>query len=331
MLSYIKKREVMGIILEILLLLAGFGLLIKGADIFVGASSDIAKRLKIPNLIIGLTIVAMGTSLPEAVVSISAAVNGSSGIAVGNVIGSSIANLLFIIGFCALVNPIRVKLEEIARDFWISVGAAALLLLMMVIFRESIPRLGAFVLFVGFTIYMIILIRLALKNKEQTSEFQENQDGKNGSGESKPVVRIIFFAVLGAALILAGGQFTVRSAVNIALALGITERVVGLTIVALGTSLPEFVTTFVAYRKGKGDMAIGNIIGSNIFNILFILGMAGMITPLAIDGSLIFDAAVLTAGSLAFLLFATSGKRIVRFEGLSMVAIYAAYMIFVIL
>ena len=318
----------MSMLLEVFLLVVGFVLLIKGADVFVGASVDIAKRLKIPSVIIGLTVVALGTSLPEAVISISAAVGGSNDLAIGNVIGSNIFNLMFIVGFCALIKPLYVKVKEIARDYWVSVGATVLLLLLMIIFTDTIPRIGSFILFSGFVIYMVVLIRKALKNK---IEEETEDDTEQSNTKTKSLVRIILFAVLGLTLIIIGGQVTVYSAVNIALTLGITERIVGLTILAVGTSLPEFVTTLIACRKKENDIAIGNIIGSNIFNIMFVLGLSGLIMPLSIDSNLIFDITGLTLGSLVFLLFAHSGKRIVRFEGLSMVIMYAAYISLIII
>ncbi|MCL2002576.1 MAG: calcium/sodium antiporter [Oscillospiraceae bacterium] len=312
-------------VLEIFLLLSGFVLLIKGADVFVDASVHIAKRLKIPAVVIGLTVVAMGTSLPEAVVSVSAALGGSNALAVGNVAGSNIFNLLLVVGLCALIKPVAVRFRDIVRDYWVSVGAAVLLLLMMVIFTDAIPRYGSLLLFAVFTGYMVSLIRKALKNK--------------GAGENKredgappaPLAKSAGLAVLGAALIIAGGQMTVSGAVSLALKLGITERVVGLTIVAIGTSLPELVTSLVATRKGEEGIAVGNIVGSNIFNILFVLGLSGMIMPLPVDAALIFDMAILTAGSLVFVCFAYTGRRIVRLEGVSMLAMYAAYMGFIVL
>ena len=315
----------MGVLLEIILLIAGFVLLIKGADVFVDASVGIAKRLKIPNVVIGLTIVAMGTSMPEMVVSISAAINGSNAMAVGNAIGSNIFNLLPILGFCALIMPVPIRLKEIARDYWISVGAAGLLLIMVIVFRNRIPRMGSFAFFAAFIVYMVILVRQALKNRDTEEETAESV------GNPKSLLRSVCLAVLGAGLIVGGGQLTVTNAVSIAIALGITERVVGLTIVAIGTSLPEFVTSLVACKKGENAIAIGNVIGSNIFNIMLVLGISGIIRPLTIDGNLIIDIAVLIIGSFAVLPLAFRSKRVVRLEGLLMVLMYAAYMGFIII
>jgi len=313
------------ILLDIFFLIIGFVLLIQSAKLFVNASVDIAKRLRIPNMVIGLTVVAMGTSAPELVISVSAAINGSGNLAVANVVGSNIFNLLFIVGFCALLYPISVKLCAISRDYWVSVGATVFLLVMVLVFKDTIPRYGSFILLAGFVAYMIIVVRHTLKNK--AAQEDEPQDDE----KPKPLARSIFFTILGAAIIVGGGQLTVSSAVNIALTLGISERMIGLTIVAMGTSLPELVTTLIACRKKEGEFALGFIIGSSIFNIMFVLGLAGLITPLTVERSVIIDLAVLTIGTLVFFLFAYSSRKVVRMEGLTMVLMYAAYMTLIIL
>jgi len=313
------------ILLDILLLIVGFVVLVQSAKLFVNASVAIAKRLKIPTIVIGLTVVAMGTSAPELVISVSAAIGGSGNLAVANVVGSNIFNLMFIVGFCALLYPIHVKWKEISRDYWVSVAATIFLLAVVIIFNDTIPRLGSFILLAGFATYMITLIRHTMKHKVEEDDTEQN------GAKPKPLALSIFLAFLGAAAIVAGGQLTVSSAVDIALAVGITERVIGLTIVAMGTSLPELVTTIIACRKKEGEFAVGFIIGSSIFNIMFVLGMAGIITPLAIESGVLFDLAVLTGGTLLFFLYAFSSKRIVRLEGLSMVMIYLGYMAFILL
>ena len=306
--------------LEVLGLLIGFLLLMKGASVFVDASVNIAKKLNIPKAVIGLTVVALGTSAPEAMISISAAVNGSNAMAIGNVIGSNILNLLLIVGLCAVFAPISVKVKEISRDFWVSVGAIVALFLMKAFFSDVIPRVASLALLTVFICYMTILVLQTLKTRAPEEE----------NTAPKPLGRSIFLSVFGAGLIVAGGQLTVVNAVNIAFTLGITERIVGLTILAVGTSLPELITSLVACKKGQNDLAIGNIIGSNIFNIMFVLGLSGIVMPLAIDSNLLFDIIVLALSSLAFLLFATTGKKIVRLEGLSMVMMYAFYMVVII-
>ena len=346
----------MGTLLEILVLIAGFGLLIKGADIFVESCVNVAEWLKIPNIVIGLTIVAMGTSTPEIVFNVSAAIRGYSDMAVGNIVGSNIFNLLFIMGFCAMIQPVAVKLKEILRDFSIGVGAAVLLLIMMFVFGDVIPRIGGFALLAIFIVYMTYFVRVALKNRceEEISDKVEGCGCDNGSGiencatvengnalenggvvknggdggnNRRSIAKNIFVGLFGLVIIVAGGQLAVTMAVNIAFTFGITERVVGLTILAIGTSMPELVTSIVACKKGKADIAIGNIVGSSIFNILFILGITGLIIPLATDSNMIFDLTFLIIGSLLFLLFAYTGKKVVRSEGLLMVAAYAVYMV----
>jgi len=319
----------MHIVLNIFLLLLGFVVLVQSAKLFVNASVGIAKHLRIPNMVIGLTVVAMGTSAPELMISVSAAIGGSGDLAVANVVGSNIFNLLFIVGFCALLYPIDIQLRTIARDYWVSAAATVLLLVIVIIFRDTIPRFGSFILLAGFVIYMTFLVRHTMKNK--IADDNAPQDGDPQSNvKPKPLALNIFLAFLGAALIVIGGQITVQSAVNIALAVGVTERVIGLTIVAMGTSLPELVTMLIACRKREGEFALGFIIGSSIFNIMFVLGSAGLITPLAVEHGVLYDLTVLTVGTLAFFLFAYSGKRIVRLEGLAMVLMYVVYMFFLL-
>lgn len=313
----------MSTVLEVAGLLLGFVLLIKGADVFVDASVNIAKMLRIPNIVIGLTIVAVGTSAPEMVISVSAALSGSNAMAVGNVIGSNLFNLLFIVGLCALVKPIAVRIQEIAKDYWVSVAAAVLLLIMKVMFNDVIPRAGSAVLLAAFIAYMVVLVRQAMKNRD--TEPEEQDTVKRSS-----LPRNILFAIAGVALIVAGGQFAVNNAVSIALTLGITERIVGLTILAAGTSLPELITSIVASKKGENDIAIGNVIGSNIFNLMFVLGLSGLVMPLTIDNNLLVDISVLIGASLVFFLFAFTNRKIVRFEGFSLVMFYAVYMAFIL-
>jgi len=311
-------------VLNVVLLILGFVLLIKGSDVFVDASAGIAKNLKVPNLVVGLTIVAFGTSAPEAVIGISAAINGSSELAVGNSIGADIFNLVFIIGFCALVRPMYINFKEIARDYWIALMGPILLFAMMVFFEDSIPRFGAALLLTIFFIYVVIVVKGALKNR-----VLEEADEEDPAPHS--LKRNLLFGVLGLALIIGGGELTVHHAVDIATTIGISERVVGLTIIAIGTSLPELIISFTAARRGENSLAIGNIIGSSIFNIMFVLGISGMILPLAIDTGLMFDIAALLFGSSVFLVFVLTKKRIARYEGLIMVFLYVSYLTYVVL
>jgi len=306
------------------LLLLGFFLLVQSAKVFVDASVGIARRLKIPTMVIGLTVVAMGTSAPEVVISVSAALGGSSDLAIANAVGSNLFNLLFIVGFCAVLYPISVRMATISRDYWVSVAATALLLVLVLVFAgNAIPRWGGLVFLLGFVTYMFVLVRHTLKNKS-------NDEAEAEPSQSKPLWKNIVFAVAGVAVIIGAGQLTVQSAVDIATVLGVSERVIGLTIVSVGTSLPELVTTLIACRKGEGEFALGFIIGSSIFNIMFVLGLAGLIMPLAVESNVLFDVAVLTAGTLMFFLYAKSGKKLVRVEGFLMVAMYMGYMFWVL-
>jgi len=336
-----KGEKRMRTLLDTFLLLLGFVLLIKSADVFVNASVEIAKKLKIPTVVIGLTVVAFGTSAPEAVIGISAALGGNSELAIANSVGADIFNILFIIGFCAAIYPISVKLNVITRDFWVAAGAVIFLLVMVVMLDGVIPRWGSFILLAGFLTYMFVVVRSALKNRNDVvgagSARPQDHPGTSchpspeGNLKPKPLWRSILFAVLGAGLIVVGGKLTVFSAVNIATAIGVTERIIGLTVVAIGTSLPELVTTLIACRKGEGEFALGFIIGSSIFNIMFVLGVAGLIAPLTFESGVIVDVAVLAVALAAFYVFAKSRGKVTRVEGLVMALIYLGYMAWAIL
>ncbi|MCL2858050.1 MAG: calcium/sodium antiporter [Oscillospiraceae bacterium] len=319
----------MVLLVAILLLVLGFALLIKGADVFVSSSVGIAKRLKVPPVIIGLTIVAMGTSAPEIVISVTASLRGANALAISNVVGSNSFNLMFIIGLCALIRPMPVKLQEISKDFWVSIIAAALLLGLKLLGGEHIPRLGGAIMLAAFAVYMVALVRKALKARDELGASRERAD-KPGA-KQRPMALIVFLAVLGCAMIVAGGQLTVDNATQIALNLGITERVIGLTVVAIGTSLPELITCLVACKRGESEFAIGSIVGSNIFNIMFVLGVAGLIAPLEIDRALVLDTSFLIVGSLVALRFVYSGKFLAFKEGLVMLLMYMGYMVFVLI
>lgn len=314
-------------LLQSVLLVIGFILLIKGSDIFVDASVGIAEKLNLPKIIIGLTIVAMGTAAPELVISITASMRESNELAIGNIVGSNTFNLMFIIGLCAVIRPLVVKVKEIEKDFWLSIFAAALLLILKFLGGEYIPRTGSLLLVAIFVGYMILLIRKALRGKIESNE-PSQEDLENKKHRAMPVY--ILLAVFGLGMIIGGGHLTVESATFIATALNISERVIGLTVLAVGTSLPELIISLVACKKGECEFALGNIIGSSIFNILFILGIAGLISPLQIDGGLIFDTAFLIVGSLIALVFVYTRKRITRVEGGIMAGMYLAYMGFAI-
>lgn len=325
-----KGRCFLALAIQVFLLLLGFALLIKGSDIFVDACVGIAEKLRVSKIIIGLTIVAMGTGAPELVISVTASARGSNALAIGNIVGSNIFNLIFIIGLCAVIRPIAVRVREIHKEFWLSIAAAGLLLVLKFIGGDFIPRWGSASLVVIFAVYMFFIVKKARGNPAP----EENPPSEETSPPTKkirPTPLLGVFALAGLALIIGGGHFTVEAATYIAAAVGITERVIGLTIIAIGTSLPELIISLVACKKGENEFALGNIIGSNIFNILFILGVAGLISPLEIEGGLVFDTAFLIAASTLALIFVYTSKKLARREGAVMLALYVGYLGFAVL
>lgn len=298
------------------LLLVGFVLLIKGADFFVEGSSSVAKLLKVPSVIIGLTIVAMGTSAPEAAVSITAGLNGSNAIALGNVIGSNIFNLLMVLGICALFHPVPVEKSFVKRDFPMAIGSAVLLLIFGYT-GGSVSRVEGIILLALFIAFLATMVISALKNREEAEE------------EIKvlsPIMSLVYI-VGGLVAVVFGGDLVVDSATAIAQSLGLSENFIALTIVAMGTSLPELVTSVVAAKKGEVGLAVGNVVGSNLFNILLILGMSCSLTPIAVAMESIIDTIVCIGVHIVMFIFCISGKEINRKEGIAAVAIYFAYMI----
>lgn len=300
---------------NVLLLIVGFLFLVKGADWFVEGASRLASRFGIPQLVIGLTIVAMGTSLPEAAVSIQGAVKGTAGIAVGNVLGSNIFNVLVILGVTALfaVLPLQrsTLLAEIPYMLFITV-----VLLLLGMSGMRISRLDGVFLWVLFVLYFVYLWRLTRKNRE------EHEAGE----ESWSVIRCLLFLVIGGALIVCGSDLTVDGACALAQMAGISERVIGLTIVAFGTSLPELVTSLVAAKKEHVDIAIGNIVGSNIFNILFVVGTAALIAPIPFEQAFIADALIALAAGAVLWLGVVRKKQLRRPCGVIMLIGYGVYL-----
>ena len=304
--------------MEYILLIIGFVLLVKGADFFVDGASSIAGKLKVPSLIIGLTVVSMGTSLPEAAVSVSASLSGDNGISLGNVIGSNIFNFLMVVGISSIILPIVTDNDILKRDMPINIGITAVLCVMLL--DGNLSRIDAIIILLIFASYMFLLIRSALKNRIEAPEQKIMSWTKS-----------IIFAVLGAAAIVGGGQLVVNNAKTIASDLGMGDTLIGLTVVALGTSLPELVTSIVAAKKGDSGIAMGNVIGSNIFNILFILGMAGVIKPMTASPEFFIDTGILIAISFMMLAFAFTKKKIGRLEGAACVLIYCAYTAYIIM
>lgn len=322
----LKFMETCSLPLAVVFLVVGFVLLIKGADSFVEGSSGIARRFHVPAIIIGLTIVAMGTSLPETAVSVTASVSGNNALAVSNAVGSNIFNLMMVIGVCALLTPVAVKKETVWRDIPFSVLCAILLLVLGYLGGMTLGHLDGvilIVLFAGFIIFMVSKALAAGKAGNTADAESETEGGKDLS-----VALCLLYIVLGGAGIALGGDVVVKSASNIAMSFGMSQTLVGLTIVSVGTSLPELVTSIVAARKNEIDMALGNAIGSNIFNILMVLGIASAISPIAFLMENIIDIVVLLAFSLLVWLFAATKKRIGRLEGLLMVALYAGYIVY---
>jgi cation:H+ antiporter len=320
--------------LPYLFLIIGLVLLVKGADLFVEGSSSIAKILRVPSIIIGLTIVAFGTSAPEAAVSVTASIQGQNEIAVGNVIGSNMFNLLVVVGMCAVIRRVRVKRSMIAKEFPFAILSCLILIVMALDtqlggqsgpgVKNLLSRADGIILLIFFAMFLYSLIRFALDSRRQSAG-QETEQGAMSISKS------ILFSLAGIAGVILGGKLTVDGASDIAASFGISQKLIGLTVVAIGTSLPELVTSIVAARKGESDLALGNAIGSNIFNAFFILGMSSAISPIPFDMTSVYDMVILGAASLLVYFFAVSKKKIYRPEGIAMIAAYAAYMVYIIL
>jgi len=300
-------------------LILGFVLLIKGADLFVDGSSSVARIFKVPAVIIGLTIVAMGTSAPETAVSISAAAQGQNEIALSNVIGSNLFNLLVVVGVCATIKPVIPAKEIIRRDLPISLLCAVLLLVASL--NLALGRIEGIVLLLGFVIYIGYLVYTARKKPAANTE--ENT-------KKMSPLKSALFILIGIAGIVLGGQLVVNSASDIAASFGLSQTLIGLTIVAVGTSLPELVTSIVASRKGENGLALGNAIGSNIFNILLVMGLSTVISPIGVNMQSVWDLVVLIAMSAVILVYLLIRKKLDRPFGILMVLCYIAYMAYII-
>lgn len=321
----------MSYILPYILLIIGFILLVKGADFFVDGASSIAAKLKVPAVIIGLTIVAFGTSAPEAAVGITASLSGSNEIAVGNVVGSNIFNLLMVVGFCAAIKPFAPEIGIMKNEYPLSVLGAFVLLIMLMDMpldgasATTVSRGDGIILLCFFVIFMVMTVRSALSGR--TDENSDDENIKIMSG-FKSVVLLIG----GLAGIIIGGQFVVNSSKTIALSFGLSETLVGLTIVAIGTSLPELVTSIVAARKGMSGLAIGNVVGSNLFNIFFILGISSSISPMAVELKSIYDTLILIAISIIMYIMAMKKSReYTRADGIFLILMYVAYTAYIII
>ena len=309
----------MDYVLNLFLLVLGFFFLIKGADLFVDGSSSVAKIFKIPSVIIGLTIVSIGTSLPEAAVSISASIKGAYDLSIANVVGSNIFNLLGVVGVSAIICPFAIDKVIMKRDFPISIFSTLLLALMLL--DTTLSFVEAIILFVLFIWYLLLLVRSALKQRSENGE----------EYKTLSLHKSLLFIAIGIAAIVSGGTITVNAATFFAEALGMSELLIGLTIVAVGTSLPELVTSVVAAKKGESEIALGNVIGSNIFNILFILGMSGIVHPLSCEVGALIDTILLIGMSLLMYFVCKTKSRVSRIEGYISVVIYVLYVVYIIL
>ena len=307
----------MNIFIAIALLIVGFVMLTKGADWFVDGSSALAFRLGIPQLVIGMTIVAMGTSAPEAAVSITSALKGNEGITVGNVVGSNIMNILLILGIASVIVPLAV--QKSTRMIEIPYMIAITVLFGVLGYTgEMVTRVEGGILWIAFLIYLGYLLWMAKKGKED-NEPDEKQ-------KSLPVQLLMI--LIGLICIVLGSDFVVDGATEIAKVIGISERIIGLTIVAFGTSLPELVTSIAAARRGNADIAIGNIVGSNVFNILFVAGTSALISPIVFESKFVLDTAVATATAVLLLVCVCNKEsKLKRSGGIIMLAAYAAYFV----
>ncbi len=310
----------LSILLQVVLLLVGFVFLIKGSDFFVDGASSVASLLKIPTIIVGLTIVAFGTSAPEAAVSITSSWAGSNAMAVGNVIGSNLFNMLMVIGIAALLSNLLMEKSVLEKDLPFLVGITVLWAVFIVI-GWNISQIEGIILLVILLAYIIYLVRSARKSKD-------------ADVVEKPKLSLpksIIFILVGIAGIVLGGDLVVNSASDIAIALGMSEALVGLTIVAIGTSLPELVTSITALRKGENQLVIGNVIGSNIFNILFVLGASSAISAIPLDSSLLIDVLFMVAVTILCYIFGKTQDKYDKKEGIILIALFVVYMAFAIL
>jgi cation:H+ antiporter len=315
-----------------ILFIIGIGLLLKGADYLVEGSSSLAKKLRIPTLVIGLTIVAFGTSAPELVVNIVSALNGAADVSFGNILGSNMANLLLILGISAVIINLKVQRSTIWKEIPLSFLAVLLLLffLIMPLLGDSnnkyLSRIDGGILILFFIIFLIYTFNLARKNKNQMSS-------KELEIKTHSNLIIFIMIIVGLAGLYFGGQWVVNGAVYAARQLGLSEFLISATIIAIGTSLPELITSIVAAKKGNADLAIGNVVGSNIFNILWILGLTAIITPIKFPAGILFDIIALLIATALFFLFMFIGKKheLERWQGVIFILLYLAYIYYLII
>ena len=306
--------------MTLVLMILGLIILVKGADLFVDGSASIARRLLIPNIVIGLTLVAFGTSAPEAAVSIKASLDEANGIALGNVVGSNLFNIMFILGITAIIKPVSIHVNSLKKEL-----PFMLLVTLMILFLAFegngdliFSRYDGFVMLSMFGMYLYSMLAI-MKKDEQNIEV----DYKEVS-----LFKSIGLSALGILMIILGADWTVKGAVWMAELLGVSDLIIGLTIIAAGTSLPELVTSIVAAKKGESDIAIGNIIGSNIFNILFVLGASSSIEPIGLTKDGVMDIGILLGVSGFCFILMFTGKTVNRKEGIALLGLYILYMIY---
>lgn len=312
----------MELMIQFALLILGFVMLMKGADWFVEGASQLADRFGIPQLVIGLTIVAMGTSAPEAAVSVSAALQGNAGITIGNVVGSNIMNILLILGLTAAITSVAVQKSTMKNEIPFLIGIS-LLLPVLGLMDGSIGRIDGGIFWGFFIAYLLYLLRM-------TKEGQVSQEEMPKQDKEAPVWKMLLMIAVGAVMIVWGADITVDAATVIAQLFGMSDRLIGLTIVAFGTSLPELITSVTAAIKGKADIAVGNIVGSNIFNILFVVGTAALIAPVPFASNFLVDSLVATAAAVLLLLSIVKTKKLTRPAGVIMLVGYLAYFIYLL-
>ncbi len=309
----------MNVAVQLLFLVIGFVMLVKGADWFVEGASKVAEKFGIPQLVIGLTIVAIGTSLPEAAVSTSAALKGSAEITIGNVVGSNIMNILLILGITSVISPLAVQKSTIKYELPMVIGATVLLAALG-LFDGTIGRIDGVILLAGMVLYLLYLLRMARKGQAVAEEQEKEQADKSGG-----MFKLILLILIGGVMIVWGSDITVDAATELARIFGMSERLIGLTIVAFGTSLPELVTSATAAIKGKADIAVGNIVGSNLFNILFVVGIAATITPVIYQSAFLVDTIVCVATAVLLWVCVLRKQKLERHGGAILLACYVGY------
>lgn len=301
--------------ISIILVVVGVALVLWGADRLTDGATALAQRMNVSQIVIGLTVVAMGTSMPEFFVSMVSAIKGTPDLAVGNVVGSNIFNTMFIVGISAAVAPMAISRSAVRKD--IPFAVVATLMLSVMCMDGNVSRTDAGILFALFIVFMVYTLRLARKGAVDVEEKKK---------EDLSVVMSSVFIIVGLACLIGGSNLFVNGASAIAKALNVSDAVIGLTVVAMGTSLPELATSVVAARKGRSAMAMGNVIGSNVFNILMILGVTGMITPMQIEGITMTDMGVMLVGMVLVWMFSYTKYKVARWEGFVLAAMFVGYM-----